>query len=988
MGRFGWMVGAWALCGVASAAEPEEAPQVLDLTVRKVPEPKPAAPAFMPGLVAAQTSTPSAVGPLSEPQERAAMEEIQVTGTRTRRRDFVGTAPLTVIDQGMIEATGVATVGQVLQQLPSQSNGINTQFNNGGDGSTRVDLRGLGDERTLVLLNGRRVVPGGLGADASVDLNIFPIEAVDRIEVLRDGASAIYGSDALSGVVNVITKRNYSGISGDAYYGSSQHGGGFFNARLTAGETTERASFLVSAQYYRQEPIFAGQRSFARSDLTWEGTANSAPSGDETTLGSSAPPEGLLINRGEPGGNSTWQGLQEQEGAGTIWFNDPQDGWRPGRLTGNFDVDEGDLYNYQPENYLVTPAERFNLFATGDFAITDKVRLYTEALYSNRQSDRLQAAEPIFTLFIGEGLTASGENVYNPFGRDFVDVRRRMVEAGNRRFIASAHTFRLVLGVDGEFPEGLGKLSTWTWDFHFNYGRNESTETSEGLFIASRLQNALGPSFFDAGGVARCGTPGSVIAGCVPLNIFGGPSTITQEMLDYVTFTGVRRGYSEQQLLTFELTGELFDLWDRAASLVVGFQHRVERGGNLPNTIEIIGDSTGNNALPTFGSFEEFAAYLEVNMPLLADVPGFKLLEIQAAGRVFDFDSFGTDFIAKVGALWQIYSDLSIRGNYSRAFRAPSVGELFDGATDSFPPVTDPCDTALGRSEFAAVNCAADGLPAELVTGQTQIRTLVGGNPRLNPETAEIITAGVVWRPTFSNVLDGLTLAVDYFNIGIEQAIQPTGASVILNNCYNSPAGERSSCDQIIRNTSNIITQIDDRNTNIGGFDTAGVDVSLAYEKGSPFGRFGLRVDGVFTYDFTATLPDGNQVSGLNRYDLRDTVGFVSSIRLNAMAQWSLKGFGLGYNIRYVGPIQECEGNNCGEEANTFARPVDDNVVMDVFARYSFSTPLGFSTLQAGINNFLDQEPPTIYAGLLANSDAANYDYLGRFFYVSLRHQL
>ncbi|MEQ8984135.1 MAG: TonB-dependent receptor plug domain-containing protein, partial [Deltaproteobacteria bacterium] len=329
---------------------------------------------------AAAAEATAEAAPVEGPAEEGEVEELMVTGSRIRRKDLSTPAPVAVIDTQTINNSGLITIGQILQNLPAQSNAINIQFNNGGDGSTRVNLRGLGAPRTLVLLNGRRVVPGGTGANASVDLNMVPIEIIERVEVLKDGASAVYGSDAIGGVVNIITKKDFSGVEAGTYFGAGQHGAEQFQASITAGETTDRSAFLMSFQYFRQEPMFAGARDFSKSDLAFDW-----PSGDESTLGSSAPPEGLII-AGGGGGNDAWN--EHTANNDFVYFNDPEDGWRTAQLTGNSDVGEGDFYNYQPENYLVTPAERYSIFGQGHYDLTDKVKLYAEALYSNRRSDQ------------------------------------------------------------------------------------------------------------------------------------------------------------------------------------------------------------------------------------------------------------------------------------------------------------------------------------------------------------------------------------------------------------------------------------------------------------------------------------------------------------------------------------------------------------------------------------------------------------------------
>ena len=918
---------------------------------------------------------------LNPPEDK--VETVQVTGTRIRRADLTTPAPVTVLDTQQINAAGLVSVGDILQNLPQNANGLNVQFNNGGTGATRVNLRGLGAERTLVLLNGRRIVPGGFGADASVDLNIIPVNVIERMEILRDGASAVYGSDAIGGVVNIITKKDFSGVEANAFYQTFEDGGPLYQASVTVGDVSERSMWFVNGQYFRQEPLWQGEVDYFESD-----TAYDFASGNVRSDGSSAPPQGNLFPPGGRG-NSLFRNLRGNGQNGPL-YNDPAAGWRSTSFGGASDLEQGDLYDFAPQNYLVTPSERFSLFSSGEYLVTDNLKVYVEGLYQNRQSDRILAPEPIFGVNL-DTVVATRDGIYNPFGADFGDFRRRMIEQSNRRFEASSHVFRVVAGFEYQLPDTLpGKLSTWSADFNFNFGRTESTETSIGLLWRRRLADAVGPSFIDQNLVARCGTPDAPIAGCVPLNVFGGEGTITDAMLDYVTWDGVQRGFSEQRVLTFEIGGEVFDLWNRPVSLVFGFQNRLERGGNKPTTLEEEGESTGNLAQSTFGEYTENAGYVELGVPLLADLPGVELLEINAAVRVFNFDTFGTDSIYKVGGLWKIYSDLSLRGNVSRSFRAPNVTELFEGNVDAFPNVTDPCDIGSGlRNGVVATNCDALGVP-QVNAGQTQLRAIEGGNQDLEPEEAVVLTGGVVWTPTFSELVKGFSLTVDYFSIDIDNAIQETGVPVILNNCYGLDTPDLSACALINRDGNGVITAVQNASLNIGGFDAEGIDISLRYTQGTDFGRLFLSFEGTLNTKYEATFADGNTASGLSDYTINQQFnGFMPEWTYVISGQWSYKGFGLGGNFRYVPPIVECQANDCDDDGgeNRIIRPVEEFIRADVFGSYSFSTPLGYTALRAGINNVTGAEPPLVHQGFVG-TDRANYSLAGRQFYVNLSHRL
>ena len=432
---------------------------------------------FLPALAAAGIWAVAAFAQ-EEAEERKIyqIEEVTVTGSRIKSEESLSPAPIVVMSTEEIRAQGLASIGDVLQTLTVQSNAINTQANNGGDGSTRISLRGLGTQRTLVLLNGRRYVPGGTGANGSVDLNSIPASVIDRIEVLKDGASAVYGSDAVGGVVNIITRTGVEGLEVDIYEGTAGAGdGGARDVSVSYGVTGEKGHILFSASYHDREPVWTGDRSFSETDKAYDWEKND---GTFYKNGSSATPEGHIIDRLGEEGNDAWQALVAATDNAGDYHLDPETGWRPFNWAGISSDGSGDTYNYQPENYLYTPQTRYSSFLGGSRSVGGDASAYFEVLYTNRQSDQKLAPTPLF--IISEGITVSATNRYNEFGRDFIDVRRRFVEASNRNFLQDLDTYRMVLGLSH-------RLMGYAGDLSFSYGRTEGTSVNEGRFIRSNV---------------------------------------------------------------------------------------------------------------------------------------------------------------------------------------------------------------------------------------------------------------------------------------------------------------------------------------------------------------------------------------------------------------------------------------------------------------------------------------------------------------------
>jgi outer membrane receptor protein involved in Fe transport len=971
-----------------TGAPPSPAPEPTPATTDQ-PAPVPeAAPTPPPEPAPAPVDQPPSLtdDELKKLAEQEAKEEvITVTGSTIERKTLTTPAPLTILSRDDLNASGRATVGDIIQQLPAQSNAINAQFNNGGDGSTRVNIRGLGAARTLTLVNGRRVVPGGNGANASVDLNAIPLAVIERVEVLKDGASAIYGSDAVGGVVNIITRTDFDGTEASLYSGGTQKGDGFtYDASIVIGHNADnkKGNIIFSAGIQSQDPVMAGDRGYSEFDKTFNfanktevrGGSTTTPFGRINTAAIDSNGDGRVTSADvRPdlcGAHPTDLKLPDPNQFCTNGTN----GLRPF-------VAPDDNYNFQPVNYLYTPSSRYNVYSAGTYKMRPDVSTFFEAQYLNRISDQQLAPEPF-----ANHATISRDSIYNPHMMDIVGYQRRLEEFGPRRGLQTIDTFRLVGGFQGQIPDDAPALKNFKWELSYNYGRTTATNRTEGNLIVSRLENALGPSFRDSSGVARCGTPTGIIAGCVPMDILGPSGSIDAAARDYVTFTGVRSGFNQQQTVLAQTHGRLAKLPNNGdLSLAVGADFRIEAGGFTPDPLTATGDTTGNAQAPTAGNYNVTEGFAELNFVPISGTKYAQWVEISAAARAFHYDTFGNGVTGKVGGLFRTIGGLGVRGTYSTAFRAPSVGELYQGKADAFPPSNDFCDTrppggAVIRTPEQEMSlreqCAAQGVSPNAVFGTAQQRTEVGGNPNLKAETAKVITAGVVFEPP---QVKGLALTADYWNVNIEGAIQNLGVTLIQSNCYYDKV--QKFCDQIHRNPqlNYAIDYVANPVDNVGGTATSGLDMAARYDHNLPgVGRFHEQVEAQYLFKYN--LDNTQQIiHGRDNYDL----GVYSKWKANFSTMYSHPGgIGTGATVRYVGGYRECDQNNCNSSQPS--RDVDRYYKVDLFGSYNFKTSAGRTTLSLGVNNLLNRDPSLIYIGFAADSDAATYDYFGRFFYARL----
>ncbi|MEP6633468.1 MAG: TonB-dependent receptor [Luteimonas sp.] len=922
-------------------------------------------------------------------QDATSLDRIVVTGSRIKRTDLETSQPIFTLSREDIQAQGLTSVGDVIQNLTAQGSSLNSTFNNGGNGSTTVSLRNLGSNRTLVLVNGKRWVGGSAGLASTVDLTTIPTAAVERIEVLKDGASTIYGSDAIAGVVNVILRHDFDGAEANAFIGGFDKGDGFKQSYdFTVGSVSDRWSAMFGLGYVKEEPVFAGDRKISAVPKFG---ASPGFGGSSTT------PDGkfCIIDANfacaQPNGE---YGFFSPTGTGTFRTN-----------AGTPDEN----YNFAPDNYLLTPQERISLFTNASLNITDNVRFKALATYNERRSAQLLASNPVVLGFPnGDNTVISAQSIYNPYGQDINWIQRRPTESGGRKFNQNVATTAFDIGFDGTF--NLGD-KPFDWEAGYIYGRNFENDTTNGLFQISKIQNALGPSFRDAAGNAFCGTPGNVIAdaACVPLDFLSGAGTITPAMLNYISFTAHDQFEYKLKNYYANISGDLFEMPGNAGAFAfsLGAEHRTESGFDSPDALINAGDTTGNRRTSTTGSFSVDEAYLELAIPILKDVPFAKLLDFSVATRYSDYSNFGNTLNSKFGFRWKPIDDLLIRGNYSEGFRAPSVAELFTGQADSFPTVTDPCaGTVSGVPNVPPPLCA--GVPA-YNQGNTQIKITVGGNPQLGPETSTSKTLGFVYNPSW---LPGVDVSLDWWKIDIETAILVQTAQKILDGCYRS--GVAQNCALVSRDGSGAVSNVIAIPQNIGVFSTEGFDMTVGYRlPETSWGKFNVVWDtsylvNAYTDNNGADGFSEDPVSGEGGNQIGEYFGTGANnwrIRSNLQARWERGDVGATWLVRYYsGQDEACtslpqkqvllicsdptritslDGDDPGTAPDAPHRSPENRIPSATYSDVSLYFKMPWNArVTIGANNVFDQDPPRSAIASNNSFDPA-YDVPGRFFYLS-----
>lgn len=944
---------------------------------------------------ASQSSQDNANQPPDQ-KNAATLKAVMVTGSNIRRVDLETSNPVVTLDAEQIKATGALTVGDLVQKLPVVTGGvINPQVNNsGGTGGTSIGLRGLGSQRTLILVDGRRIV--------NTDPNSIPVDMIERVEVLTTGASAIYGSDAIGGVVNFILKKNYQGAQFSATYGESDKNDGASNGySFTFGQTTDSGSIMGGIDYNKTDGVEAGNRDYTKNSVSITGSPNSAIY--SYVGGSSFPP---YLNIKLP------TGLAAQYGCPRVALNKGASGQNAS--TDYHCFGSSDKYNYATVNLIQTPQERTSGFIKGTYKLSEHVSAYLSA-YHNKTSSGFQLAPALLgTLY---GAVISKNSYYNPFGQDFspggLDYRARLVPAGNRSANYGTTTDQVATGLQGDF---VVFDQDWNWNAGYNYGHIGQNTITRGLPNVDQINKDLGPSFLDPiSGVVTCGTPAAPItAGCTPFNPFDLFSPNSTSVLKGVASPALSNVISIEKTYEANFNGGLFDLPAGSVQLAFGASYRKEYIHSTVDPVLLIDPATGNCTLgsqcssPLQGGYSVKEGYAELFVPILHDIPGIQALNVTIGDRYSKYSTFGSTNNFKFAIEYRPISSLLLRGTVADVFRAPGVGDVFGAAGSDAPKLSnDPCDGYTGGGNPACVGVPTDGsfVNTDVSLGQ-QSKGIAAGSKYFNfplgPETGKSFDFGAVYSPDF---VPGFSASVDYWRLYLKNTITSIGAQTVLDQCYG---GTTAFCPLITRNAAGSndpgqIIQIGEPTGNLGRTDAAGVDISMRYKLPQfPIGNFVLGLDGTYLSRYNQQTAPGSAANAI--YHDAGQFGFYGSpeaascpsgggvclfprVRGSSFVNWSAGGWNASYRLRYIG------GFKMGRKDPSYtASPIPSypNYVFEYGATVYSDMSIGYNiepyntNVSFGVNNLFDKHPPFLYANntLNANTSPSDFDLQGRYFWV------
>jgi len=932
----------------------------------------------------------------------APLQRVEVTGSRIRQVDLETAQPIQIMNAEQIAKSGLVTVGDVLNNLSSagapdfsRSGSLTSNTEAGGQ---YVSLRNLGANRLLVLVDGKRWTQTVAGY---TDLSTIPSAMIERMEILKDGASSIYGSDAIAGVINIILKKNMQGGQLSLYTGQNEKNDGKNkDFSLTYGAGDDKASLMFGLSHTEQGVVWPGTRAQTSTSYGPAHPYDGFGAGPWGRITPVNPANGGSLTSAAAGGfnkylNHTGDWTGNGVGANS---RDPN----------NYHAYTGlneDKYNSSQDMHLLSPSKLDTLFVKGEIALPKDMRLKTTAMYSQREALRQIAGYPLqSTSQANYPVYIDKDSYYNPYGnqvagpglgQDLFFQRRtielpRLTENENR-------TLHIDATLEGEFTV---KDLAWNWSVGYNHNKVSGTAADSGNINLLNLKNALGPSFMNASGVVQCGTPDNPIAlgSCTPWDILGGPSASTPEALAYVNSTGTKTYGSTINSATADLAGELFQLPAGAVGLAVGLEHREVKGSDVPDQFSQSGYSTNLSGQPTYGRYTVREAYAELNVPVLKNQPFAELLSFNVATRHSDYSNFGVTNNSKFSFMYKPVKDVLVRGTWAEGFRAPTLDDISGGGSQSFDTFLDPCDTRFGeaaRDPAVQARCVAAGTNPtyrQLMQAGTPITSSGGtqslvafnsgaGNEFLQPETATTKTVGFVYSPSF---VPGLSVGLDWYNISIENRITAIGADYVAEECYIR--GNANYCGVIGRDAvTGQINRLSRGNANLGEMETEGLDLAISYRlPRTAYGQFGFR----------------NETSYVDKFRTRDGAGsewnnyaglyFYNRVKSNTSIDWSLGNWSATWGFRYYSPVKDsCWDVDEGIECNmpdyksysygTGANKLGSVTIHDLSVGYKTSWDGRFLV---GVNNVFDKKPRVVYESA---ADASKVDAdlsLDRFFYV------
>jgi outer membrane receptor protein involved in Fe transport len=922
--------------------------------------------------------TPMAFAQDAESATDDPIDEIVVTGSHIKRPDLDSASPITIVHQQDILTSGVTNVAELIQRLASMTGAVNTTTQNGNDGSASVSLHGWGSTRTLVLINGKRMV--------QPDFQTIPAGIIERVEILRDGASAIYGGDAISGVVNVITRQDMNGVEINAQHNDWSDSKGMQSSiSAVAGKNFDRGNVLFGAEYVDQEHAY-------QKDAPWDffqDTYYIFPTGCEHQI--TAP-----FNPGDPENSGCWtlgsSRIPESRlrflNQGQYLIDDQQVATQPYEVGGMIPHD-GRNYNYAPANYIQMPYQRINLWAQGSYEINESVTLSAEFRRSQRKTSAEFAPLPFDSsqdpaysgVFNGQPYNGISEDnyylrravdaynanpanagsplVYEPVGL----ASRRIIEMKRGKDFETTQT-QAVISLAGQFGEV-------DWEVFINKGQWDISEDAFGLFYGPRVSNALGPSAdLDGDGRPECyadiNDPGTFIAGCVPLNLFGGGTvdeqstpvltTLTDDMLDYVSNGWNESTKNTQDQAGFGLTGSAFTLPAGEAEWAAGYEYRYESLSRGPVVVTLNDSAFEERAGSSIGSYMAHSVYGEAFLPLFDN--DSQSFDLKMGIRWEDFSSYGNQTTYQLGAEFGVIQSVKLRGTYGTVFSPPGIMDLYAPLAPGFSTYKDPCDPTNFGGELAP------GCNGRTTTqADSQVPTLRGGNPLLEAEEGETLTAGIVWTPEFGG--GGLSVVLDYWQVKVENIITRAGVQSTLNNCYRSL--HEDSCALITRRPADFsVGQVIDGSVNLSRGTITGLDAEIIWSFDSAVGTWDTSLSWSrplkSSFGYIDDEPEEDDPSSEIDY-------------INYSIAWNRNDFGITYTGQYIGSKKP--------ESIFFDYYYDipSRLFQDVTFRYELvATGTQFS---AGITNLTDEAPPFVEEGSAVNT-SLSYRLFGRGYFLGI----
>ncbi|MBL9096633.1 MAG: TonB-dependent receptor [Alphaproteobacteria bacterium] len=956
------------------------------------------------------------------------VEKVTVTGSRIARKNLDSTNTTSIVTTDQIYRNGSANIADLFNSLPqfapTLSRTSTTFSGTASSGLNQSNLRNLGSVETLTLINGRRA-PGGNITGLQVDLNTIPSANIERIEILTGGASAIYGADAVAGVVNIVTRKSFEGFEAGASYGAAELGDNI-NPRgfMTFGSGIgEKGHFTVTGEYEFQGQVNCRDRTLCETDFAW--FPPGAPVRGPNAFSSVAPQGRFFIDAGNGNLAQNWT---LRSGAWVTPFNVPVDG-----------------YDRNPNRTIAQPTSRLMFAADAEYEILPRVRAFSELNYGSSKTDSAFEGQPFQSTLNGIGGPPPfpGVEVTIPIDNPFIpsaapgsinlvpaaqDIRAAMVARGDtaltwtQRFDVFGlrgadnlrQTVRAVGGLRGDMDSLFGLGSDWNWEVSYVYGRTSLDALTGGLMDLTHLYAGLR---VEASGVAdnpatpdredfRCVDPGQRALGCVPINPFGGAvaGSYSQNMINYIVAQAGVRGNHELEDATAYLGGSLFALPAGDVQIVAGAEWRrtlgdldYDTGINNGTLIgNIIGDSRSQNK-----SQELFG---EISVPIIADSSFTKSLTVEGSYRTSHTDGQGTFDTWKYGGMWEPIGGLRLRGVQSRAIRAPNTSEQ-SGAGQTFQAVNDPCAQAnIGLNPNRAANCLADGFNAGPYTPALAVLQQVGGfttgNPNVKPEVADTLTYGLVITP---ELIPNLSFTIDRFDITVDKQIATIGRQLIANLCYDLVGAQRAQYCTLTRRGFNpnvqppnpvaynnlALTDIFDTVQNNSRSDVKGVDIELQYRAdladwlGEDGDLGSLRLGALVSlYDDATTV---TTVPG-TAPALTNFLGFAGAGgQLERQGKvdvgYSIDGWRFNWTARYVG-----ESVNSPFVAAAAQTTIPDFWYHNVQGSWDVTPNYQF---YFGATNIADQDPPffpTNTTGIQAlDTIPQYYDVYGRSFYAGFK---